>query len=156
MRRRPRGARPSRAVTIATLGGVGRLPIAPGTWGSAAALVLLLPLRGAAPEAWATVLAALGAVAVWSAGAAAKTMRATDPGVVVIDEVFGMGLVMAALPAAGWWPPVAGFLLFRVFDVLKPPPLRALERLPGGWGIVADDAGAGLYTVAALALLGAV
>ena len=141
------------AVAIAEAGGVGRLPVAPGTWGSAAALLLAWPLAALSPAADAALLLALGAVAVAAADAAARRFRHRDPSRVVIDEVFGMALVLAGWPGTGWRQLVPAFLAFRLFDVLKPPPLRVLERLPGGWGIVADDAGAALYALLLLRLL---
>ena len=129
--------------------GIGRLPFAPGTWGSLAGCAAFLPLRPHATACWAA-LAAVTALAVWSSGVAARALRRRDPGEVVLDEMAGMGLALAASPG-GTWPWAAGaFVLFRMFDILKPPPLRALERLPGGFGIVADDLGAALYAAGAL------
>ncbi|MDP2984881.1 MAG: phosphatidylglycerophosphatase A [Candidatus Latescibacter sp.] len=122
---------------------VGYLPAAQGTAGSlwGPALCLLLP-KNCFPALWFT-LPPLFLVGVWSAGRAEKYWG-HDPGRVVIDEVVGM---MAALA----WAPInlytvgAGFFLFRVFDILKPPPVRWSERLPGGWGVMADDLIAGVY-----------
>ncbi len=148
-----KGAPRSRSLAdfIATLGGLGDASFAPGTWGSLAALMALLSLRGTGPL-YLSVLAALGVAAVWSAGATARRMKATDPGRIVVDEAFGMGLVLLAPLPPGPAGAVAAFLCFRLFDILKPPPLRRLERLPGGWGIVADDAGAAVYAILALRL----
>lgn len=137
---------------IATLFGLGNLPIAPGTWGSLGTLLLWAPVRTAWPELEWPLLVAGCALAVYTAGREAARVRGTDPSAVVVDEAVGMMLTLTVLP---WMPSLpqfaAAFLLFRLFDVVKPPPLRMLERLPGGWGIVADDLGAGVY--AALALL---
>ncbi len=133
--------------------GAGRVPRAPGTAGSVAGLLLFAPLRST-PWLW-PVLAATVALAVWSAGAVAASLRRRDPQLVVIDEVAGMGLTLALGPAGSWAWFAAAFALFRLFDILKPPPLRSLERLPGGWGIVADDLGAALYAAAALRLTAA-
>jgi phosphatidylglycerophosphatase A len=144
------------AVVIATLGGVGYARYAPGTAGALAAAIVLYPAH---PDPWmsAAILAVLGIAAVWSAGLAASRLGSRDPACVVVDEAFGMALVMAICPAPmgaqGLRSILAGFALFRILDVVKPPPLRDLERLPGGWGIVADDAGAALYTILLLKLL---
>ncbi len=139
---------------LATVAGLGdRLP-APGTTvGSLVGAVLFGALCLAAPAAAAaagvagTVL--LVPVAVWACGAEARRRGVEDPGAVVLDEVAGqwLALTVVALLARGrvTLPLVAGgFVAFRVFDVLKPWPVRALERLPGGVGIVADDLAAGL------------
>ena len=75
-----------------------------------------------------------------------------DPSHVVIDEVAGQLVTLIATPIA-WKPLVTGFVLFRAFDILKPPPIRTLEKLPEGSGIVVDDLGAGLYALGALQLL---
>jgi phosphatidylglycerophosphatase A len=152
------------AFLLATVGGLGdRLP-APGTTvGSVAgaaffvllATVLPVALRTLAPIA----LLPLLAVAVWACGAEAARRGVTDPGPVVLDEVAGQWAALAAVVWLRGGPVtllmiVVSFLLFRVLDVLKPWPIRALERLPGGWGIVADDLAAGLAAgVIAAALL---
>lgn len=139
---------------VATLFGLGRLPVAPGTWGSLGALLVWAPLRSAIPAlAW-PLLAGLTALAVFTAGRAALALRRSDPSSVVIDEAAGMALTICVLPVVPSWLQLgAAFLLFRLFDVVKPPPLRLLERLPGGWGIVADDLGAGVYALLILRLL---
>lgn len=148
--RRPPGDAASR---IATAFGLGRLPLAPGTWGSLGALAVLAPLRAASPAAFGLALAALLPLSLWAADRAARTLRRTDPGEVVIDEVLGMGLTLAAVARPAPVSLLAAFLLFRFFDILKPPPLRRLERLPGGLGIVADDAGAAAWAAIVLWLL---
>ena len=139
---------PAAASAIASLSGLGFLPLAPGTWGSLAGLPLYLS-RGNMPLLSALLLL-IGALAVWSCGRFSRQRGERDPRQAVIDEAFGMGLVLAALPREGWLVLAAGFLLFRAFDVLKPYPLRRLEKLPGGWGIVADDAGAAAYAILSL------
>jgi phosphatidylglycerophosphatase A len=99
------------------------------------------------PEsAWvhATAIALLFPIGVWSASAVGRYFRSSDPGPVVVDEVMGM-LVTLFLVPVGWRGAAIGFLLFRVFDVLKPYPVNRLERLPGGLGVMADDAMAGVY-----------
>jgi len=133
------------ALLLATCGNVGYVPIAPGTAGSAAALALLWALRrteSAALEV--AVLVVLSAAGVWSAGVAERHIGRTDPGVVVIDEVVGMLITLALLPVnvAG---ACVGFLLFRVLDTVKPWPAGRFEALPGGFGVMADDAMAAVY-----------
>jgi phosphatidylglycerophosphatase A len=136
------------AYLIATACGVGRFPVAPGTAGSLLALPLLLPLaamRDATPAAYALVLVGGIAVAMWAAGRACRDWNAVDDGRVVVDELAGMAV--GGLFVAGTWTAAAlVFLLFRLFDVWKPVPIRQLEkRLPGGLGVVADDLLAGVY-----------
>jgi len=152
---------------IATVGGLGdRLP-APGTTaGSFPAAVVWWLLAAALGDSWhllaVTTLLTIAAVAVgiWAADIEARRRAREDPGPVVIDEVAGQWLCLAvALPLAevdGRFPlavfAAAGFFLFRVFDVVKPWPVRRLERLPGGIGIVADDLAAGALAGILLAL----
>jgi phosphatidylglycerophosphatase A len=95
-------------------------------------------------------------VGAWAAGRAEKFFGRTDPGHVVIDEVAGQLITFLARPDASWKWLLAGFVLFRFFDVVKPFPARRAERLRGGWGIMTDDVLAGLYGMAALLVLGAV
>jgi len=137
---------------IATLGGLGDASFAPGTWGSLLTCAIAYPLCTAGP-AYLVGLILVGGMAVWSASDVAYRMKSQDPGRIIIDEAVGMGLVLLAPLPGGWQGPVAAFFLFRLFDVLKPPPLRALEKLPRGWGIVADDVGAAGYAAAVLYLL---
>ena len=141
---RPMGGRQRVATFIATLGGLGRTPIAPGTIGSAAGAVLawMLPLE---PAAQAVALLGAGALGIWSAGVVARQRRDADPSVVVIDEVAGMLVATFLLPKRLTLL-VAAFVLFRIFDIGKWFPMKQLERLPGGWGIMADDIAAGLYS----------
>lgn len=142
------------AFWLATVGGMGdRLP-APGTTvGSTvgvalfAACTLLAPLSAR----WIAVagLLVLVPVSVWACGAEAQRRGRSDPGPVVLDEVAGQWVALAVLVAASAEAPrlphlVASFFLFRLFDIWKPWPIRQLERLRGGWGIVADDVAAGL------------
>ncbi len=155
-------ARPGLAVWIATCGGLGYLPVAPGTAGSVGGVVLVaalarLPVGGLWPSAaLGAVALAVFAVGVWSAGRAAAFFGRKDPGQVVIDEVLGQMMTFLARPHASWKWLLVGLVLFRVFDVTKPFPARQAERLPGGWGIVLDDALAGGYSLVALFLLGLV
>ena len=138
---------------IATCGYVGYVPVAPGTAGSIAGLALYgaAGLLGGTPVEIG-VLAVVLAVGVWSSAASERHLGVTDPGVIVIDEVAGMLITLLALQPT-WGGVLAGFLAFRFFDVVKPFPARWAERLPGGWGVMADDVIAGLYAHLALRLL---
>lgn len=132
------------AQLVATCGYVGYAPMAPGTFGSAVGvgLWLLLVHVGATAEVVAILVSM--ALGVWSAGVVERALGKTDPGVVVIDEVLGMLVTLFWLPLTPLGVGVA-FLVFRTFDVVKPWPASRLEGLPGGWGIMADDAMAGIY-----------
>ncbi len=134
---------------VATGLGSGHSPFAPGTVGSAVALLLFWPIAYAP---WTTQLTACAIAIVLgtaAAGRVAKSVGKKDPGIVVVDEVAGQWITLLTQPLT---VPVAlaGFLLFRFFDVVKPWPARELERLPGGLGIVADDVAAGIYAHLAL------
>lgn len=122
--------------------GVGLIPRAPGTWGSLAGLVLVL-LAGFNGWLYGGVFLFL-LVAGYGAISRLDLSKSKDPSYVVIDEACGIFVTFAVIPlhAASL---AAGFFLFRLFDILKPSPLRLLERLPGFWGIMMDDLGAGLY-----------
>ena len=130
------------ALAIATAGGLGWAPVASGTVASAAAagLYWVLPPDRMTQLA---ILAMVIAVGVWSAGVAAAAVQDEDPSCVVIDEVAGM-LIAAFLLPKTLAALLAAFGLFRLFDIGKWFPMRQLERLPGGWGIMADDVAAGL------------
>ena len=141
------------ARVLATFGFGGAVPVAPGTAGSAAGLGLLVLVRSAgAPGLEVLVLAALIPTGVWAASSAERSFGRTDPPAVVIDEVAGMFLTLLWLPV-GWTGALAGFLAFRLFDIVKPWPARAAERLPGGWGVMADDLVAGLYAALTVRVL---
>ena len=143
----------SLARLIATAGYCGTVPVAPGTAGSAAGLALLVLVRWIGSAGLELlVLGALVAAGVWAASAAERDYGETDPPAVVIDEVAGMWLTLLWLPV-GWVGALAGFLAFRLFDIVKPYPARAAERLPGGWGVMADDLVAGLYAAVAVRAL---
>jgi phosphatidylglycerophosphatase A len=144
--------------------GLGFAPVASGTFGSAGAILIAFAVWGigqatqAGPAlldvAWLvlTLLASVGCVA-WGPWAieyfASRSRKPGDPGMVVIDEFAGQWIALVALPLGGFRHVVAvlaiQFFLFRLFDVLKPPPARQLERLHGGWGILLDDLAAGVY-----------
>lgn len=144
----PAGGRPlgdRAALAVASVFGLGRAPIAPGTVGSVGGVALAWGLHALAGP-WGVVAGAalVTAVGVAAAGRAERILGVTDPGRVVIDEVAGQMVALFFLSPT----PVAlaaGFLLFRVFDILKPWPASRLEGLPGGSGIMADDLAAGLY-----------
>jgi phosphatidylglycerophosphatase A len=145
------------ALAIATWFGCGRAPVAPGTAGSAAAVaiaVLLGDAAGFAPWHFLLLAALLFAPAVWASGAAAAGAGIEDPGFVVVDEVVGQWVALAGARSLNWKTYLAAFVLFRLFDIWKPYPVRRLEALPGGLGIVADDAAAGVYAALALLLAG--
>lgn len=134
---------------VATLGGIGRLRPAPGTWGSAAVLpaVLLGP-------AGALLLAVVATVAGWLAVRALPQDGDQDPGWIVVDEAAGMLLALAALPAGAGWAGVAlAFLLFRAFDILKPWPVSWADRQEGATGVMLDDILAGAMAAALLLAL---
>jgi phosphatidylglycerophosphatase A len=132
------------AKLVATGLGSGYSPLAPGTAGSIVGLLLFLPLAGFSWPAQLAATAALTLVGVLAAGRVARSVGRKDPGLVVVDEVAGQWVTFLALPFTPLIA-LAGFLLFRVMDIVKPWPARDLERLPGGWGIMADDVAAGIY-----------
>ncbi len=135
---------------IATGAGSGYLPKAPGTWGSLVGVVLWLCLRPLALSTYLTVLAGLFIVGTMAAGAAEKLVDQGDPGLVVIDEIFGQLIALTLAPAHPL-AAVAGFILFRFFDIRKPFPVGWLDRrIHGGLGIMLDDAAAGLLALAVL------
>jgi len=141
---------------VATCGYLGYVPVAPGTVGSAAGLVVFAAVRGfdSAPVELA-VIAVLLAVGVWSGSVAERYLGGVDPRPVVVDEVAGMLITLALVPV-NVYGAIAGFLVFRLFDVIKPWPANRLEALPGGLGVMADDAMAAVYGNLGLRLLIAV
>jgi phosphatidylglycerophosphatase A len=143
---------------IATAGGAGYAPIAPGTCGSAVGVALFIPLSFLAPAAFAIAVGALLAIGVWASDAAERAFGRKDDGRIVIDEVVGQLLTLAPLLVVSGGPLAApiwlgvGFLLFRVFDIVKPGPVRWAERhFPGGAGVMLDDVAAGVLAALALA-----
>lgn len=131
---------------IATFLGIGKIPFAPGTWASLAAIPLFYPLIDD-PIFHAGTLVVLFFLGVFTTGQYAKSLGQVDPPSAVIDEVLGMGVAMWAIPRQ--WPYVVmAVILFRLFDIWKPFPIRRIEKLPGGWGIMTDDLAAGLYALA--------
>ncbi len=168
--RKPAGAsRHNAALMVATCGGIGWIPFAPGTFGSLAGIPLALatgtaatwigsgigqagPLAVALIEVF--VIAILFAASVPIATRAARALASKDPGPVVIDEVIAVPLVLTVVPPSerDWAVFLAAFVLFRVFDIMKPPPCRWLERLPAGLGVMADDQAAAVYGAGCLAI----
>jgi phosphatidylglycerophosphatase A len=151
------GKTPLWATLAATFFGVGRLQPGPGTWGSLATVLLWALASSRLPVVDRTYATIIVAAAVTLIGIPAATLVARgsglkDPQFVVIDEVAGQLVALIAVPLA-WKTFLAGFILFRVFDMWKPFPIRRLERLPEGTGIVVDDLGAGLYALAVMHLL---
>ncbi|HYL79337.1 MAG TPA: phosphatidylglycerophosphatase A [Candidatus Acidoferrum sp.] len=137
---------------LATGAGVGDVPVAPGTVGSLLGAALCLPLLILPESAYLGATIGLTAVAIWAAGGMAAEVGEADPAPVVIDEIVGM--LWAAMALTPHLLDVAAvFLLFRLFDIVKPAPILWLERLPGGLGIVADDVAAGLLARATWWLL---
>lgn len=134
---------------VATFLGAGYSPVAPGTAGTIATLPLYLLLRKLSLPRYllsVSILAVLGV----SAASRAESLWGKDPGRVVIDEVVGFLVTLVSRPR-GMRDILIGFVLFRLFDVVKPPPARNLEALPGGLGIMADDVAAGAMGALALA-----
>ena len=141
------------AVFIATVGYCGYFPIAPGTVGSAAGLVFygLVWWTGSAVVETA-LIAVVFAAGVWAGTTAERYFGGIDPGPIVLDEVVGMLMTLAFIPV-GMTGALIGFLLFRLFDVLKPFPAGRFEKLHGGLGVMADDAMAAIYANLALRLV---
>jgi phosphatidylglycerophosphatase A len=137
------------ALALASAAFTGFFPIAPGTVGSAVGIALWWGMRAAGAGVIAEVLAAaaLLVVGAWAATRTEAALGITDPGPVVIDEVMGQCVTLVAAPFS-WKVALAGFFLFRAFDIVKPPPARQLERAHGGWGIMLDDLAAGVYAAA--------
>src|SRR5262245_53586076 len=160
LRPRPHASRSTRAharrsrmnrlgVAIASAFGLGYAPIAPGTAGSAAGVVIYLLTAHWPLAAQAALALGVTAVGVWSSHVAAAEFGRKDPSQAVIDEVAGQLVTMLGT-GAGLKGALIGFVLFRAFDIIKPWPANKLEALPGGWGIMADDLMAAVYSCAIL------
>ena len=131
---------------VATFFYLGKLPFAPGSWGSLGALLLwlLLPLTYSVHL---TVIIILFILGIYSSNKMAKYMEDNDPSEVVIDEVVGMGISLFMLPhSLGLY--LLAFIFFRIFDIFKPLFIYRIQNLPGGWGIMLDDVLAGIFTFA--------
>jgi phosphatidylglycerophosphatase A len=151
------------AWAIATFFGAGLGKPGPGTWGSVATVLIwtaiAIGINPPQPLLLALTLAGIilsVALGVPAATIAARESGRKDPGFVVIDEVAGQAIALLAIPISGatanWKNILLALLLFRLFDITKPAPVRQLEKLPEGWGIVFDDVAAGLYAGAVLLL----
>lgn len=138
---------------LATWFGCGFSPVAPGTVGTIAAVPLWLAVRDHGPIAVLALALAVTAIGIWSAGVVADGSASHDPQIVVIDEVAGVLVALAAAPARSLPAAVAAVVLFRIFDMTKPYPARPAERLPRGWGIVVDDVVAGIWAAAVVLVL---
>ncbi len=144
------------AMLVATFGGIGLLPGAPGTWGSLIALPLAFALMALGGRALLLAAAvALFAAGCWAAGRYASATGVHDPGSVVVDEVAGQWLtLLGGGLAMGWRGFLMGFVLFRLFDIVKPWPVSLADRrVPGGFGVMLDDGLAAIYAGIALHLL---
>jgi len=155
----PSGTRTFWAWTVATFFGAGFGKPGPGTWGSAAAVLLWAAAAwGLHPSREALLLMLCGGIAlslllgVPAATIVARESGRKDPGFVVIDEVAGQWITLLLSPV-DWRHAAIAFVLFRLFDITKPFPIRRIEGLPAGWGIVFDDVGAGLYAWGIASLL---
>lgn len=151
-----RSRAPLWAATVATFFGIGNLRPGPGTWASALAALIWLAVARLVAENLHPVLLASFIVLVVALGipAATRVARASgvkDPGFVVIDEVAGQWIALLFVPVS-WKTVLAAFILFRSFDIVKPPPVRQLERFPEGTGIVVDDVAAGAYALLVMQL----
>ena len=130
----------------------GYLPKAPGTWGSLVALPLWLALSFLSSSSYCLMLAVVFFLGWFVAGEAEKILDTPDPGCVVIDEIFGMFITLFAAPRS-WTALILAFLLFRLFDIVKPFPVSWFDRrINGGLGIMLDDAMAGIYAFVTLRL----
>lgn len=145
------------AWSAATFFGIGHLRPGPGTWASLSALLLwwsLARLISASLQPWVAVgiVVVVTLVGIPAATLVARGAGRKDPSQVVVDEVAGQMIALIGVPLF-WKPLLAGFILFRVFDIIKPPPLRRLERMPDGMGIMMDDLGAGFYALVLMQLM---
>ncbi len=145
------------AIALATWFGCGYFPWGPGTAGSLAAVLIAVGLHTWFGAGRITILLLVIVFlwpGIWSATRTARILNKEDPGLVVIDEVLGQWLTLLGAAAFNWKTFLAAFVLFRLFDIWKPWPIRKLEGLPEGVGIVVDDLGAGVYGAVVLAISG--
>jgi phosphatidylglycerophosphatase A len=138
---------------IATWFGCGMVPKAPGTMGSIGAIPLYLLAARAGREGVGVAALAVTAIGIWAASVVARDLGKKDPQIVVVDEVAGLLITMLPMAHVSWRAVLCGFLLFRLFDVTKPWPIRRFEKLPSGWGIVMDDVVAGVFGACVMAFL---
>jgi len=144
--------RPGLWVILAAWGPCGFLPGAPGTWGTIGAIPLFWVLRDLEFGTYLLTTLAFTALAVYAAAHAGRYWGVTDASQIVIDEVAGYLVTMALAPGS-IWAALAGFVLFRLFDVLKPWPANLFDRMKNPFGVVLDDVFAGLWSLAALEVL---
>ena len=137
----------ARAVILCIAQGAyaGRFPIAPGTAGTVVGLLLFLGMKDLAPGHYFAICVLVFLIGTWTAGRAEVMLGSTDSPSIVIDEIAGYLVTMFMVPT-GWIFVVSGFLIFRAFDIVKPWPLRRLQDLHGGAGVMLDDIGAGIYS----------
>jgi phosphatidylglycerophosphatase A len=140
------------ALILSSCFGIGLIPLAQGTFGTLAGLPLAIALAHLGPLAGAYVLFFFVLLALWASARSARALEKDDPAEVVIDETAGLLLTLFLLPATGL-NLCLGFVLFRLFDILKPYPIRRLEKVGGGAGIVLDDLLAGVYGNVCLRLI---
>jgi phosphatidylglycerophosphatase A len=136
------------AVVLATWFGCGYFPGGPGTVGALAGVLIAAAMHwycGAGRLALLAATLVLLLPAIWASTRTARIVAKPDPGIVVVDEVLGQWTTLLGVVVFNWKSLLAGFLLFRLFDIWKPWPVRQFEKLPGGTGIVADDLAAGIY-----------
>jgi phosphatidylglycerophosphatase A len=136
------------AMAIATWFGCGYFPWGPGTVGSVSAIAIAIVLHtyvGSGRLTFLVLTLALLGPAIWAASHAARLVHREDPGLVVVDEVLGQWVTLLGATVLEWKSWIAALVLFRLFDIWKPWPVRSFERLPEGWGIVSDDLAAGIY-----------
>jgi phosphatidylglycerophosphatase A len=139
------------ALLLATAGGVGYVPFAPGTFGSMVGVAVWWVVHPFSTAVQALIIAGLFVLGSWSGSVAEEHFGRTDPSQVVVDEVVGI-LITLFLNPVGWAGAFAAFLIFRLSDIVKPFPANRFERLPGGIGVMADDAMAAVYANVALRL----
>jgi phosphatidylglycerophosphatase A len=123
----------------------GLSPFAPGTAGTVVGVILYWFMQGLSPIWYGVLLLLFILIGTWAADRAEVLLGRKDSPSIVIDEIAGYLVAMFLVPA-GLWYAAAGFFLFRFFDIIKPFPLRRLEKIPGGLGVMLDDLGAGIYT----------
>ncbi|MBA3499675.1 MAG: phosphatidylglycerophosphatase A [Deltaproteobacteria bacterium] len=140
---------------LATALGAGYSPVAPGTCGTAVTVPLVWALSWLPMWQWVIVCVAITALGIAVAHSADRMWGTKDSQRIVIDEVAGYCITMIPVARDHWAPLAVGFVVFRFFDIVKPPPVRWIDQnLPGGWGVVLDDAAAGVMGAAVMVLLG--
>ncbi|MBN2372751.1 phosphatidylglycerophosphatase A [bacterium] len=140
------------AMAIASLFGIGYIPFCPGTFGTFAAIFLYAVIARFSLYSQVGAIFVIFFIGVWAAQKAEKILNKKDPTVVVIDEAAGYLLTMCFLPFS-ITVSLIGFFLFRIFDILKPFPIKRLEKISGGWGIMMDDILAGIYSSVVLRVI---